>query len=152
MIKKGQGAAVRARPSRAVNARLRARVLALLVENSDMKAEDVALELRISRQRAQAYMTKDVKMEAEVLAKAGDETSVDDIDRAMMKQARLGNVQAARLVYMRMAQKGEVQALPTLEELEAELASLKKMERAKGETKDDTGVDGTTAMADDACR
>lgn len=117
-----------------------------------MKAEDVALELKVSRQRAQAYMTREVRAEAEALSRTVNESTLDDIDRAMMKQARLGNVQAARLVYMRMAQKGDAQAAPTLEELEAELASLKKMEHAKWETKDGADMDDAAAMVDDACR
>jgi len=152
MTTKGQKKATKARPSRVVSVRLRTKVVALLAENPAMKAEDVALELKVSRQRAQAYMTKEVRAEAVALSRTVDESTLDDIDRAMMKQARLGNVQAARLVYMRMAQKGEVQALPTLDELEAELASLKKMEHAKRETKNDSGMDDGVAVADDACR
>ncbi len=151
MTKKGQGRAKKAPPSRAVSARLKTKVVALLAENPEMKAADVALELRVSRPRAQAYMTKEVRAEAKALSKVGDETRLEDIDRAMMKQARLGNVQAARLVYMRMAQKGEALAVPTLEELEAELASLKKLERVR-ETQNDTSLDDAAAVADDACR
>lgn len=159
MAGKGKGRAVRVRLSRAVSARLKTKVVALLVDNPDLTAADVALELRISRQRAQAYMGREVRAEAEALAKnlelaarqgADMEARLEDVDRAMMKQARLGNVQAARLVYMRMAQKGEGGSVPTLEELEAELACLKNMERAKGETKDDTGLDDAVAVADDA--
>lgn len=156
MMKNGKGRVAKARPSRAVNARLRTRVLALLAENPAMKAEDMALELKVSRQRVQAYMTRELRAEAEALnravAEASLEASLEEVDRAMLKQARLGNVQAARLVYMRMAQKGEAQPLPSLEELEAELASLKKMEHAKRENKDDAGMDADSAVADDACR
>jgi hypothetical protein len=159
MTKKGKERTVRVRLSRAMSARLKTKVIGLLVESPDMTPVDVALELGISRQRAQAYMGREVRAEAEALAKGlaccaaepDREARLDEVDRAMMKQARLGNVQAARLVYMRMAQKGEAQTLPTLDELEAELVSLKKMERAK-ETGDDTGLDDTGAVADDACR
>lgn len=117
--------------------------MALLAENPAMKAAEVALELRVSQQRAKAYMTREVRAEAEALGKALDaigqeaaaDATLEDVDRAMMKQARLGNVQAARLVYMRMAQKGDALALPTLEELEAELLALKQREhdRNKGD-------------------
>jgi len=69
----------------------------------------------------------------------------------MRRQARLGNVQAARLVYLRSAQQEGHTGVPTLEDLEAELASLKNMERAK-ETENDAGLGDAAALADDTRR
>ena len=143
---------VRGESHAATNARLRARIVALMVENPDMTVADIALELKISAQRVRAYMTGDVRREVEELRrKSHSDPTLEEIDLAMRRQARLGNVQAARLVYLRNAQQEGAVALPTLEELEAELLSLKKKERAK-ETNDDAGLDDTAAVADAARR
>lgn len=149
---KTAGPKARSRPKPvAASARIRAKIIALLVENPAMTAADVALELKISAQRVRAYMTRQLRAEVSRLREESRDPTLEDIDLAMRRQARLGNVQAARLVYMRMAQKGEALAVPTLEELEAELASLKQLEDKKGEMQDDTDRDAGVAVADDAC-
>jgi len=136
----------------ATSARLRAKIVALMVENPEMTLADMALELRISALRVQAYVTESVRRDVEILRlKNQNDPTLEEIDLAMRRQARLGNVQAARLVYLRSAQQEGHTGVPTLEDLEAELASLKNMERAK-ETENDAGLGDAAALADDTRR
>ncbi len=132
-----------------MNPKLRERVVVLMVAESErLTLQAAAAALGVSRRTLTDYLTKDVRDEIAARKARGDGVSLDDVDRAMMRQACGGNVAAARLVYMRMAQKGEVGPLPTLEDMEAELMKLKQIEaKTNGERNDEAG-DDAVAMGD----
>ena len=123
-----------------MNRTLRARIVIIMAESRGLTLKSVADQLGIARRTLGDYLTKDVRAEIEARRAADTSISVDDVDKAMMAQACAGNVAAARLVYMRMAQKGHVGPLPSLDDMEVELNRLKGMETKKGEHDGPAGI------------
>ena len=132
-----------------MNLKLRARIVMVMAENAGLPLKDVAAQLGIHKRTLHDYLTREVRAEIEAKRRDGGAT-LDDVDKAMMAQACAGNVAAARLVYMRMAQRGEAGALPSLEEMEVELQRLKTLERTGKETTNGENTDAAAAMAADA--
>lgn len=126
---------------------LRERIVALMVAESErLTLHAAAVALGISRRTLVDYMTKDVRAEIAARKAKGDGVTLDDVDKAMLRQACSGNVAAARLVYMRLAQKGEVGRLPSLDDMEAELMKLKQLEAKTNGKRNDETADDVAAM------
>jgi hypothetical protein len=134
-----------------MNRNLRFKIIQLVAKHPELTVVQTAVKLGIGRRTLSDYMTDDVCEAIERLRAEQDNPSLDNVDKAMMAQACAGNVAAARLVYMRLAQRGEMGALPSLEDMEAELERLKMMERAyikergDGETAGDVAAVGADA-------
>lgn len=112
-------------------ARLRERVVAVVSDPSSDLMDDAAMALRlgIDEEMLRALLTEEVVAEA-MARRAGEVEAAEliEVDRAMLARAREGHVGAARLLYARVAGRGEARAeepLPTLEELEAELKRMR---------------------------
>ncbi|RYG61708.1 MAG: hypothetical protein EON60_02465 [Alphaproteobacteria bacterium] len=132
-----------------MNLKLRERILALMVQDGGrLTLTAAAAELGVGRRTLVDYMTKEMRAEIAARKARGDGVSLEDVDRAMMRQACGGNVAAARLVYMRMAQKGEVGPLPSLDDMEAELMKLKQLEATTNGKRDDETAGDAAAMGD----
>lgn len=128
-----------------MNVALKAKVVQALAERQGEALMLVARRVGVSRRTLGDYMTKDILAAAAALREEMRAPSVELVDRAMLAQACKGNVAAARLVYMRMAQRGEVGKLLTLDEMEAELETLKARELTLGK-----GLDDGEDISDDA--
>lgn len=112
-----------------MNKRLRARIITVMSgPEGIISHREVAANLGISMRTLRDYLTPEVCDEIAIVKKGVVGQRIEDVDRAMMAQAVSGNVAAARLVYMRIAQRGQIGPLPTLEEMEEELRRLKKLE------------------------
>jgi predicted transcriptional regulator len=123
---------------------LRARLVKLVRQRPSLSVVAMAKYLGVNRRTISDYLTDEVRAEiiGPYLA-----PSMEEVDRAMMEQACQGNVAAARLVYMRMAQKGQAGPLPTLDELETELRNLKQLEEKRdGARADDADAVGADAI------
>lgn len=132
-----------------MNLKLRERLIVLMVEDGDrLTLKAVGEALGVSRRTVQDYLTRDVRAEIEARKAKGDGVSLEDVDKAMLRQACSGNVAAARLVYMRMAQKGEVGPLPSLEDMEDELLKLKQLEARNDGKRDGKSAGDAAAVAD----
>lgn len=128
-----------------MNMLLREKIVIAMVEQNGLPQHEIAARLGIHRRTLQDYLTPEVRRDISLRIVRGG-PNLDDVDKAMMAQACNGNVAAARLVYMRMAQKGMVGPMPSLDELEAELLKLKQLEG----TRDGASVDAVDAVAADA--
>lgn len=132
-----------------MNLKLRERLVVLMVTEGDrLTLKAVAEALGVSRRTVQDYLTKEVRGDIAERQARGDGATLEDVDKAMMRQACGGNVAAARLVYMRMAQKGEVGPLPSLEDMENELLKLKQLEERTHGKRTDEGIGNAAAVAD----
>lgn len=128
-----------------MNLSLKARIVAEMAENRGVTLREIARQLGINQRTLQDYLTPSVRSEIRDWRAKESDSAIEDVDKAMLKQAKAGNVAAARLVYMRMAQKGEVKPLPSLEEMETELNRLKTLEHLK---KKDAGDGATETQAE----
>ena len=135
-----------------MNKTVREKIIDFMARHPGVTVGFVATELGLRRRWVQDYLTKEVRAEIAARRAIEAEVTLADVDKAMMEQARAGNVAAARLVYMRMAQWGESGPLPSLEDMEAELTALKILERNKGikESDNGAGFDDGIAVVDDA--
>lgn len=128
-----------------MNFQLRQKIVEAMAARKGETLEQIARGLGIHRRTLSDYLTDETY--TDIARHDGPhEPSVDDVDRAMLRLASKGNVAAARLVYMRMAQKGVTGPMPTLDELEQELRKLKQME----DRHDDTRADDADALGADA--
>jgi len=131
----------RTRQGYAMNPQVRRKVVQWLgaPAHDGVSHKDAARALAVSERRLRDYLTDEVKAEARALRGAVTEEMLRDVDRAMWARACAGNVSAARLIYARLAQGAQQAAgmagVPTLAELEEELATLKE------EAKDDGILD-----------
>ena len=132
-----------------MNLKLRARIVMVMSENAGLPLKDVAAQLGIHKRTLQDYLTRDVRAEIEAKRRTGAVT-LDDVDKAMMAQACAGNVAAARLVYMRMAQRADTGPMPSLEDMEAELLRLKTLEQQLKDTGNGQSADDVAAVDTDA--
>lgn len=112
----------------AMNRRLRGLIVEAYAETPDATLAMIAERIGAGKRTVGDYLTDEVRRDIEARRKVLEQGSLDDVDRAMMRQACKGNVAAARLVYMRMTQKGEIGPLPSLDEMEAELVRLRGLE------------------------
>jgi hypothetical protein len=113
-----------------MNMALRARIVTVWSEpgNEAMPLANVAKAVGVSVSTLRDYITPQVRADIDARRSGAlTEDVVRDVDRAMVAKACAGNIMAARLVYARLAGQGGTQeALPSLEELEAELKQLKE--------------------------
>lgn len=132
---------MKTRQGHAMNRALRFRIVEMMAKHPHMTRVEMAGKLGINRRTLSDYLTDEV---VEAVGKAREvvlQPSLEDVDRAMLEQACRGNVAAARLVYMRTAQKGHAGPMPTLEDLETELNKLKQLEEdGHGEGADDVAA------------
>jgi hypothetical protein len=134
-----------------MNRNLRFKIIQLVVKHPELSIVETAARLGIGRRTLSDYLTEEVNEEIARLRAEQENPSLENVDKAMMAQACAGNVAAARLVYMRLAQRGEMGQLPSLEDMEADLERLKMMERTHikergdGETAGDAAAVGADA-------
>lgn len=131
-----------------MNDGLRQRVIDALASREGATMKDIAARLGITRHTLRDYMTREVLNAVDDLREAMKQPGIEMVDRAMLVQACKGNVAAARLVYLRMAQKGQGPRLPTLDEMEAELRALRARELRNKETTDGETSGDAAAVVD----
>ena len=141
----------------AMNAAVRARVVAVLQEpqHVGLRQPELAKLCGVSERTLRDYLTDELREEV-ALRRAGgfvepvgqrnplDEAALACVDRAMWQRAVLGNVAAAKLLYVRALQQqqtqGGLEPLPTLAELEAALQTMKEAEHGVLDDAADVGA------------
>lgn len=108
-----------------MNRRLRARIVELMAKGP-VTIREVAEVVGVHSRTVRDYLTEALRAEiALASAEKLREPTVEDVDRAMMEQASTGNVAAARLIYGRLATKGEIEPVMSLEDIETEVKALR---------------------------
>lgn len=113
--------------------RLRERVVAALADPASDVLSDAALasKLGLAEDALVAMVTDELLAEAMARRVAAvEDVDLAEVDRAMLQRAREGHVGAARLLYARVAARGEQDdgAMPSLDELEEMVRELKQRE------------------------
>jgi hypothetical protein len=121
-----------------MNLRLRQKIIVAMAARNGRTLAAIGKAVGVNRRTVSDYLTDETYDEI-ARCEVPEQGGLEDVDKAMLSLACKGNVAAARLVYMRMAQKGVVGPMPTLDEMERELRQLKRMEGERDGADSDDG-------------
>lgn len=90
---------------------LRARIVRVMTENAGLTREQVASLIGINKRTLRDYLTPELLEEIGLGREVSEQVTLEDVDKAMMAQARGGNVAAARTAQAAVRGQSNVLAL-----------------------------------------